>query len=226
MMQAKWYVNVNDLIGGYSIGTAEGPASENRQYGDIADFMTEEHAIEIVQLHEEVNYLVTIRDLTAKLATAEQGFTDLVETSARRLSEKMGKGLAERDTAHKKEVILHCANKLKSQEIDDLKKVLLPFAAAIRGLDIDESERSEIVVEFGLYQLTFQHFYDALTTFQTYDSTGRLDQEPIDNSAIGLIIKREEGTTDGDDQPPQTSDNAQGKIRYLRKDQPTRPRGI
>lgn len=187
MTQAKWYVNVNDLIGGYSVGTVSGPASENRQYGDIADFMTEEHAIEIVQLHEEVSTLVTIRDLIAR-----------------------------NDEKREKIKGLHA-------EIDALRRALLPFAAAIRGLDIDESERSEIAVEFGLYQLTFQHFYDALTTFQTYDSTGRLDQEPIDNSAIGLIISREEGTTDGDDQPPQNTQDPQGKIRPIRKNLTTRP---
>lgn len=42
----------------------------------------------------------------AKLATARQNFDDLVETSARRLSEEMGKGLAERDAAHKIEMSL------------------------------------------------------------------------------------------------------------------------
>lgn len=84
-----WYVNLNNFIGGWSIGTVPGKASENPNYGDIADFLTKENALQIVGLAERLaealrelaadpgeefnpadNYQREIADLTAQLARA------------------------------------------------------------------------------------------------------------------------------------------------------------
>lgn len=61
----KWYVNVNDMIGGWSVSNLDAPASEHdhRIDGDpnkrsyvVADCMTEDDAKIIVHLLNMVNY--------------------------------------------------------------------------------------------------------------------------------------------------------------------------
>jgi hypothetical protein len=50
---ARWYVNVNDLVGGWCIGTVSGNASEHRNAADIADMvMTREIGERIVADHD------------------------------------------------------------------------------------------------------------------------------------------------------------------------------
>lgn len=52
----KWYLHPNDLIGGFSINNVDKPLSQcdfRKDEGEIADFMMEEDAKHIVELHNE-----------------------------------------------------------------------------------------------------------------------------------------------------------------------------
>jgi hypothetical protein len=50
-LNSRWYANLNDLIGGYAIGTKSGPCSSGRLTDDVADMLDEPTARYIVMLH-------------------------------------------------------------------------------------------------------------------------------------------------------------------------------
>jgi hypothetical protein len=49
----KWYVNIDDLIGGFDIGTVQAPASQSHAAENIAWGLHEHIAQHIVRLHNE-----------------------------------------------------------------------------------------------------------------------------------------------------------------------------
>ena len=49
----KWYVNEDDLIGGFDIGTEQGPASSSHAAENVAWGLAEHIAQHIVRLHNE-----------------------------------------------------------------------------------------------------------------------------------------------------------------------------
>ena len=61
--EATWYVNVNDLIGGYSVGTVEAKASENLRSGDIAEMLTLEDAEQIADSHNALPEIIEAFEL-------------------------------------------------------------------------------------------------------------------------------------------------------------------
>ena len=61
----RWYPNINDLIGGWCVGTVPGSASTNRKADDIADMVpTVKIAFYIAHIGSHVaDLLATVRNL-------------------------------------------------------------------------------------------------------------------------------------------------------------------
>lgn len=60
-----WYVNENDLIGGWAIGTERGPVSGGRSRDNVADFMEQANAnliVAAVEMLRLTSSLVTDKD--------------------------------------------------------------------------------------------------------------------------------------------------------------------
>ena len=61
LLKLKWYVVVNDLIGGYAISHINKPLSEHNYKageGELGDFLTQEIAEHIVELHNwEIQFI-------------------------------------------------------------------------------------------------------------------------------------------------------------------------
>ena len=50
-LKSRWYVQENDVVGGYRVTTVDAPPSTGAM--ELADFVNEEHAKHIVELHNE-----------------------------------------------------------------------------------------------------------------------------------------------------------------------------
>lgn len=55
-----WYANLNDLIGGYCVGTVKAPASSNLRADDVADLLSHENAQFIASAPSDIEYLLNL----------------------------------------------------------------------------------------------------------------------------------------------------------------------
>jgi hypothetical protein len=53
-IEGPWYANVDDLIGGYRVGTVNAPASQSARAEHIGSFINEPNARYIATMHPEV----------------------------------------------------------------------------------------------------------------------------------------------------------------------------
>lgn len=75
LLAAKWYVQENDLIGGWCAMTSDDPPSEQKGF-PVADFLTEEIAKHIVSVH---NNWLALRSLSENFKNFANSINKIVE---------------------------------------------------------------------------------------------------------------------------------------------------